>query len=88
MLTADMLPGFCKYITYMLDHNVTTNYQDPYFSAFRRLCESFIWTEEAHNIASYIIERCGPINWAPTAWNEKRNMQSLLRRDADCKDLT
>jgi len=87
MFTPYTLPGLCKYITYMLDHNVTTNYRNP-FSVFRQLCESFIWTEEAHNLASYIIERCGPINWAPTTWNEKRNMQTLLRKDADCKNFT
>lgn len=68
----------------MLDHNVTTNYQYP-LSALCQLCKSHIWTEEAHNLAFYIIERCGPINWAPTTWNEKRNMQRLLCRDADCK---
>lgn len=80
-------PAICKYIKYMLHHNVTTNYRSS-VSAFRKLCKSFVWTEEVHHLASYIIERCGPINWAPQHWIEKRNMQSLLCRNEDCENQT
>ncbi|KAJ5392378.1 hypothetical protein N7509_007868 [Penicillium cosmopolitanum] len=80
------IPALRKFCKYMFGHNVTTNYRNP-FSFFRKLCKSFTWTEEAHHLASYIIERCGPINWAPSTWIEKKNMQSLLRRDEDSLDL-
>lgn len=82
----DMLPGVYKFVAYMLDQGVATNYQDP-FSALRILCESYIWTGDEHQLALYIIERCGPINWAPRTWASKRNMQYLLSRQDDCKSL-
>jgi hypothetical protein len=71
----------------MLDHNVTTNYRNP-CSPFRILCSAYIWTEQEHNLASYIIEKCGPINWAPESWIEKINMQSFLRRHDDCTNAS
>lgn len=84
-LHPDNFPGICKYIKFMLHHNVTTNYRSPY-SLLRGLCKSFVWAEEVQHLASYIIERCGPIDWAPQVWVEKKNMQSLLRRYEDCED--